>query len=116
MDIGKILRERANFRTYAKEPKKPPKRWGIFPSLKVDQLIFSEEDDFRCSVTLFSYDKDDITQMQADTITRASLGMKNNGWDFWLHAANHGIERVPGRYRSTINFVFKVRFPNTGGG
>ena len=115
MDIGRTLRGRSKFPVYVNEPKRKLKRWGVFPATLIKQDIFSDEDDFRCPVTLFSYDKVDIVKMQADTITQASLGLSENGLELWLHAANHGIEKVQGMYRSTINFVFKVRFPNTGG-
>ncbi len=112
MDIGRILRERVNFRTYVKDPKKPGKRWGVFPSVKVNQLIFIEDEEFRCPVSLFSYDKDEIMEMQTAAILQASLGMKKDGWNFFCHAANHKIQKVLGLYRSDINFQFKVVFPN----
>jgi len=111
MDLGKILRERAKIRTYVNPPKKPGKRWGVYPSTKVEQDIFTEEDDFRCTVLLFSYERNEIEKMQQDAIDQAALGFKKGAWIFWLHAANHGIEEVPGMYRSTINFVFRIRFP-----
>lgn len=112
MDIGKILRERVNFRTYVNPPRKPGKKWGVFPSVKVDQLIFIEDEEFKCPVSLFSYDKKEIEEMQTATILQASLGMKKNGWNFFCHAANHGIQKVHGLYRSDIYFRFKVVFPN----
>lgn len=112
MDIGRILRERANFAAFRYKPKRRLKRWGVFPSLKVEQLIFHEDNDFRCLVSLFSYDRDDVEKMQDMTIAEAVKGMKKNGWEFYCHAANHKIERVQKMYRSEINFVFKVRFPD----
>ena len=111
MDIGKILRERANFKTYVNKPKKPGKKWGVYPSVKADELIFIEEEEFNCPVLLFSHNKDEIMRMQADAIIQASLGMKRGGWEFWLHAANHKITKEGGLYRSEIRFVFKVLFP-----
>lgn len=112
MDIGKILRERSKIPAYRQEPKRKGKRWGIYPSLKVDKLIFDEEDDFRCPVSLFSYDADEILRMQDAAIAEAAKGMNRDGWKFYLHAANHKVHRVMGLYRSEINFVFKVRFPD----
>lgn len=112
MDIGKILRDKAKFPAYRSEPKTKNKRWGIFPSVKVEQLIFYEDDDFYCPVKLFSYDRDEIEKMQDDTIKQAHEGMKKDGWTFWLHAANHKIQRIGKLYCSEINFCFKVRIPD----
>lgn len=112
MDIGRILRERSKIRTYKSEPKKPPRRWGVYPSLIVDQLIFFEDDDFRCQVSLFSNDEDEILGMQKAAIAEAAIGMNKGGWKFYLHAANHDVKKVAGGlYRSRINLVFKVEFP-----
>ena len=111
MDIGKILRERSKIPAYRSEPKKKGKRWAIYPSLKVDKLIFHEDDDFRCLVSLFSHDADEILRMQDAAIAEAVEGMKKDGWVFWLHAANHKVQRIGKLYRSEIRFVFKVKDP-----
>lgn len=108
MDIGKILRERSKFPAYRSEPKKKNKNWAIYPSLKVDNLVFYEDDEFRCLVSLFSYDRDEILMMQDTAIAEAKKGMKKDGWTFWLHAARHKVEQVDELYCSKINFTFKV--------
>ena len=110
MDIGKILRERAKILTFRVEPKKiKSKRWGIYPSVKVNKDIFFEEDEFVCQVYLFSYDPEEILKMQDEAIADAHKGMEKDGWKFWLHAANHSIKRVGKLYRADIRFVFKVK-------
>lgn len=112
MDIGKVLRERVKFRTYRSDPKSPScKKWGVYPVVKVDKDIFFEDDEFVCQVFLFSYDADEILQMQDEAINQATEGMKKNGWIFWLHAASHKIRRIGRIYRSEIRFVFKVKVP-----
>lgn len=109
MDIGKILRERVSFPAYRSEPKRECSHWGIFPSLKVNNSIFFEEDEFKCEVSLFSNDPEEILRMQDETIAEAAKGMKKNGWTFWLHAANHEIYNTEKPYRSEIRLVFKVK-------
>lgn len=110
MDIGKILRDRAKILTFRVQPKKiKSKRWGIYPSVKVKQDIFFEENEFVCPVSLFSYDREEILKMQDEAIVDAHKGMEKDGWKFWLHAANHSIKRVGKLYRADIRFVFKVK-------
>jgi len=110
MDIGKILGDRARFRAYRSEPKSTNcKRWGIYPSLKVDRSIFFEEDEFIYLVSLFSYDADEILRMQDAAIAEAAKGLKKDGWEFWLHAANHKVQNSGRLYSSKIRFVFKVK-------
>jgi len=108
MDIGKILREKAKFPAFKSEPKKKEINWGIYPSVKVDKTIFFEDDEFKCLVSLFSYDEAELLKMQDETIKDAKEGMKKDGWIFWLHAANHKVEKIGKLYRSEINFIFKV--------
>ena len=109
MDIGKILREKAKFRAYRAEPKIKGKKWGIYPSLKVDRDMFFEDDEFKCEVSLFSYDSEEILKMQEDAIKEATKGIKKDGWFFYLHAANHKVQKMGRIYRSEIRFVFKVK-------
>jgi len=110
MDIGKILRDKANFATYRSEPKSTKyKKWGIYPVVKVDKNIFFEEDEFICQVYLFSYKEDEILKMQDEAIEQAARGIKKNGWIFWLHAANHKVHNTGKLCRSEIRFVFKVK-------
>lgn len=112
MDIGKILGERAEYRIYRSEPKSTNcKKWGVYPVVKVEKDIFFEEDEFVCQAYLFSYDADEILQMQEEAIKQATKGMKKNGWFFWLHAANHKVNNSGSTYRSEIRFVFKVKIP-----
>lgn len=111
MDIGKILRERISFPAYREEPKVKGKCWGVYPSLEVKRLIFHEEDDFRLTVSLFSHDAMEILKMQDAAIASAAEGLNKGAWEFYLHAANHKVQRIQGLYRSEINFVFKVVFP-----
>jgi len=109
MDIGKILRERVKFRTYRSDPKVKGKRWGVYPSVKADQLMFFEDDEFKCEVSLFSYDSEDILRMQDEAIKDAAKGIIKNSWIFYLHAANHSVQKMGRLYRSGIRLVFKVR-------
>ena len=109
MDIGKVLRDRLKFPVYALRPRKELNRWGHFPSFRVDSKIFFEEDEYIYFVHLFSYSVSEILSMQDAAIKAAAKGLKKDGWEFWLHAANHAVKRSERLYTSEIRFVFKVK-------
>ena len=115
MDIGKILQERASFPAYRKPTKRKHKRWGVFPSVIVDQQIFKEEDVFKCKVSLYSWSLITVAAMKFVTIETAAEGFKKPGtsWQFWCHAANNEIKRITlsgvSVWLCEINFSFKVR-------
>ena len=109
MNIGKVLRERAKFPVYVLEPKKKPDNWGLYPNLRINESIFFEEDEFVYLVSFFSHDALEILKMQDAAITEAAKGLKKDGWEFWLHAANHKIKKSERLYSSEIRFVFKVK-------
>ena len=110
MDIGKVLRERVKFRTYRSDPKSPScKKWGVYPVVKVDKDMFFEDDEFKCEVSLFSYDSEEILRMQSETIAEAAKGIVKNGWIFYLHAANHRVLKMGRLHRSEIRLIFKVK-------
>ncbi len=109
MNIGKVLRERAKFPVYVLEPKKKPDSWGLYPNLRINESIFFEEDEFVYLVSLFSHDALEILEMQDAAITEAAKGLKKNGREFWLHAANHKVQNLKEPYSAKIRFVFKVK-------
>ena len=116
LDIGRVLRGRMGFATYTKHPKRKEylgdlklAKWGVFPSTIVDQALFTGDDEFRCRAQLFAKTEEEALEMQTAAILQASLGIQWGGWHFWLHAANHGILRIPGLYKTEINLAFKVK-------
>ena len=113
MDLGKMLRDRmSSFRTYKNFPRSPPKNWGMYPKMIIDQLVFHEKDSFHCPIYLVSSDPIEIVKMRDAAIASANEGFKIGGWEFFLHAANNKILQDLKIYNVKINLVFKVRFPN----